>query len=208
MREHPVVREARRPRILLTALEPYGEWDENASVPVLERLRQAPPPGVLLQARVYPVDYAELARRLAADLAGAFDWAVHLGQAPGRGRVEVEAVARNARSDGEGATASEPLVAAGPEVLFSNVPVESWVRRLRARGVPAAISTDAGRFLCNASLYQSLLICRRLGLATRSAFVHVPVMPGQALRAARPMPALPSARVAEALRPILARPAG
>jgi len=192
--------------VLVTAFAPYDEWRENASERALEALRADPPGGVELETRVYPVDYAEVERRLADDLAGGFDWALHLGQAPGRCRIELEAVALNLRSEAEaGEGATRPLLGEGPEALRSNAPLAGWVEAWRGDGVPSAVSFHAGTFLCNAALYWSLWHAQRQGLGTRCAFAHLPLTPAQALGRPEAAAHLPSEWVAGALGRLLAR---
>lgn len=56
--------------------------------------------------------------------------------------------------------------------------VRANVRRLayaaRAAGIDARLSRDAGRYICNASLYQALLSGAKSGRPRLVAFVHIP----------------------------------
>ena len=80
------------PRVLLTAFEPYDRWKSNASWLALVQLTQHLPDEPQITTRLYPVDFAEMKERLAADLSANFDYALHVGQAPGSSRIQLEAI--------------------------------------------------------------------------------------------------------------------
>ena len=69
-------------RVLLTAFEPYDRWPENASWLVMKKLTADLPTSIVLTTRRYPVDFPAVRSRLAEDLVGGFDYAIHLGQHP------------------------------------------------------------------------------------------------------------------------------
>ena len=75
--------------------------------------------------------------------------------------------------------------------------------RLRGEGIPAQISYHAGTYLCNATLYFSCYLAERMGLKTRSAFVHLPLDVTQAAAQALDSAALPAEISARAVRIIL-----
>ena len=81
--------------VLLTAFEPYDQWATNASWLALVELARDLPERPRIVTRRYPVDFALLRERLAADLQGNYDYALHLGQAPGTSRLRLEAVGLN-----------------------------------------------------------------------------------------------------------------
>mmetsp|Transcript_2527 Transcript_2527/g.7562 ORF Transcript_2527/g.7562 Transcript_2527/m.7562 type:complete len:231 (-) Transcript_2527:1076-1768(-) len=58
------------------------------------------------------------------------------------------------------------------KVLATSLPVNDLVARLKARGIVATKSTNAGRFVCNWTYYTSLHYSRQSGVAV--LFVHVP----------------------------------
>ena len=57
------------PRVLVTAFEPYDVWSENASWLALVELTRDLPVRPEVTTRLYPVDYAEMRKRLERDLA-------------------------------------------------------------------------------------------------------------------------------------------
>ncbi len=75
------------------------------------------------------------------------------------------------------------------------------VDALRAAGIPAAASRDAGGFLCNHVFYVLMgALAERTGV--RGGFVHVPLLPEQALE--RATPTVPLETLVRAARIILA----
>jgi pyroglutamyl-peptidase len=60
------------------------------------------------------------------------------------------------------------------------------VEALRAEGIPAASSRDAGGFLCNHVFYVLMRTLEQERRAARGGFVHVPLLPEQALATDEP----------------------
>src|SRR5262245_29923078 len=81
--------------ILLTAFEPYDRWPENSSWLALVELTRELPGGSKVVTRRYPVDFDVARSRLREDLAADYDYALHLGQAPGVSRIHLEAIGVN-----------------------------------------------------------------------------------------------------------------
>src|SRR5258707_10929703 len=82
-------------RVLLTAFEPYDRWKANASWLALVEVTRHLPERPHITTRLYPVDFSEMKQRLANDLSEKFDFALHLGQAPGSSRIQLEAIGLN-----------------------------------------------------------------------------------------------------------------
>jgi pyroglutamyl-peptidase len=191
-------------RILLTAFEPYDRWPENASWLALVELTRELPEGPKIVTRRYPVDF-ELARtRLAEDLAEEYDFAVHLGQAPGISRIHLEAIGVNVGGhSSQTPDEFDPLVANGPAAYRSALPLAAWSSKIQAAGIPCQVSYHAGTYLCNALLYLTHYIAEQQRLRTRATFVHLPLAPQQVLADRQDWPSLPSSQCAEAIRLIL-----
>jgi pyroglutamyl-peptidase len=192
-------------RILLTGFEPFGGRARNSSAEVVERLAGAPPTGVDLATAILPVTFAGAWPALErAVRTHEPDAVVLLGQAAGRATVDVERVAINvahttAADNAGDAPEDRPLVAGGPDGRFATLPVRAIAEALHAEGIPAAVSNTAGTHVCNALLYLALQ-----HLDVPVGFVHLPLLPAQALDGAHPTMALPTsaAAVAVALRTI------
>lgn len=170
-------------RILVTGFEPFGRVEGNSSAAVVERLATAPPPKVELGTAVLPVTFhgswPALRRALHAQPAPPAA-VLLLGQAAGRSRVEVERVAINVADtvtgDNAGAAPQdEPVVAGGAAGIFATIPVRRVLTAMIAAGTPAAISSSAGTYVCNALLYRALA-----ELHVPVGFIHLPLLPEQA----------------------------
>lgn len=193
------------PRVLLTAYGPYDEWSENASWLALQQLlRDLPDVGFDVTTRLYPVEFDEVCRRLEADLALGFDVALHLGQAPGAGRIELESIGVNVgQRRNAGFDEAFPLAADGPTAYQSRLPLADWAGLLQREGIPAAVSYHAGTYLCNAALYLTHHFSACAGCDTVATFLHLPLDVSQAVAASGDTASLPSAESARAIRLIL-----
>jgi pyroglutamyl-peptidase len=193
------------PRVLLTAFEPYDRWKSNSSWLALVQLTQQLPLVPAVTTRLYPVDFAAVRERLAVDLAANYDYALHLGQAPGSGRIALEAVGLNVGgSSSQSPDQFRPLVESGPAAYRSPLPLADWAVKLRRAGIPAELSFHAGTYLCNAVLYLSCYLTEQRGYKTQAAFLHLPLDPSQTVGQRQDLAALPASLSAQALRLVLA----
>ncbi len=192
------------PRVLLTAYGPYDDWPTNASWLVLQEVTRDSPANVELLTRLYPVDFAEVKSRLADDLSEGVDVAIHLGQSPGLGRIELEAIGLNLACErDERPEEAKRLVEEGPAAYLSELPLASWARLLRADGIPAEVSHHAGAYLCNAAHYLSHHIAAERGLPTKATFLHLPLDPSQVLQGGNNLASQSTEATARGVRLIL-----
>ena len=194
-------------RALVTGFEPFGGADVNPSQLLVERLAAEPPDGIELATAVLPVSYARAADALAAAVAAAEpELVVCFGQADGRAGISVERVALNlddtASADNDGAVSAAEIEPGGPVACRSTLPVDEIVAALRAEGIPAATSRDAGGFLCNHVFFRLARLLERERPGARGGFVHVPLLPEQALE--KPAPTMPLETLVRAGRIVLA----
>jgi len=197
------------PTVLLTAFEPYDRWPENASWLALVELTRDLPVDWKVVTRRYPVDFAVMQEKLSADLAANFDFALHLGQAPGNGRIHLEAIGINVAGNcGHTSDECQPLAADGPAAYHSQLPLAALAASVRQVGIPCQVSHHAGTYLCNALLYLSQHFSAQRRLKTRCTFLHLPLAPQQVLHDRQDWPTLPSAVCAEAIRIILGQLVG
>ncbi len=149
-------------RVLITGFEPWGGVRRNPSGEAARVLR----------GHVLPVRYAEAGREIARLIRKTRPGAiVMLGLAPGRGKISLEAVARN-MDYCEGPPprrGRRKRIMKGPFERGTRLPVGRILRRLRAAGIPAGVSRDAGTFICNHVFYVALARSR-----VPCGFVHVP----------------------------------
>ncbi|MBX3414982.1 MAG: pyroglutamyl-peptidase I [Pirellulales bacterium] len=192
------------PTVLLTAFKPYDHWTSNASWLCVEQLTRDFPAHVRLTTRLYPVDFHEVRARVAEDLAANYDLAIHLGQAPGGTRVQLEQIAVNVggRAD-QKPEQFGPLEVDGPAAYRTRLPLGDWASTMRTAGIPAEISFHAGTYLCNAVYYWSQHFAEQQQLRTRSVMIHLPLDPRQVCELREPQASLPASTCAQALRFIL-----
>jgi pyroglutamyl-peptidase len=183
-------------RVLLTGFAPFGGESINPSRELVLALAgaAAPHPRLQLFAEVLPVDRARLAGALHEAIERHRpDVVLSVGQATGRAAVDLEGTARNVidfkdqRDNGGNEAHGEAWLAGAPPQRRVRLPLGALARTLAGLGLPVAVSRDAGRHLCNATLY--LLLHRHAGLP--AFFVHVPLLPEQAGRRGKGEPSLP-----------------
>lgn len=194
-------------RVLVTGFEPFGGSDVNPSELLVRALAAAPPEGIDLVPAVLPVSYGGAGAALEDALRSADpDLVVCFGQADGRSGITVERVALNLddteRPDNDGVVSRVEIDADGPVAYRSTLPVDEIVAALRAERIPAASSRDAGGYLCNRVFFTLMRLLEAERPGVRGGFVHVPLLPEQAL--ATPMPVMPVEMLVRAARVVLA----
>jgi pyroglutamyl-peptidase len=175
-------------RVLATGFEPFDGSAVNPSQQLVEELAAAPPAGVELETAVLPVAYARAADELLAAVRNAEpDVVICFGQADGRTGIAVERFALNLDSadpvDNDGVSSGAEIDPDGPVAYRSTLPVAEIVAALRAEDIPATESRDAGGFLCNHVFYVLMRALEQEPRQSRGGFVHVPLLPEQALAA-------------------------
>lgn len=192
------------PSVLITAFEPYDRWPENSSWLALVELTRDLPTSSKVVTRRYPVDFEAARARLYNDLVADYDFALHLGQAPGISRVHLEMVGINVGGhSSQTPDQYQPLVMGGPTAYQSALPLAGWAAKIHELGIPCQVSYHAGTYLCNALLYLTHHIAAERRLRTRAAFIHLPLAPEQVLAERQDWPSLPSTQCADAIRCIL-----
>jgi pyroglutamyl-peptidase len=190
--------------VLVTAFEPYDRWKTNSSWLALVHFTHELPDEPAVTTRLYPVDFTQVKQRLTKDLAGNFDYAIHLGQAPGSSRIQLEAIGLNVGgSSHQSPDQYLPLSDDGPTAYQSALPLGHWAVKLRQAGIPAQVSFHAGTYLCNATLYWTHYLAERMSLKTQAAFVHLPLDVSQVIHEPHGTPSLPTPYSAQALRLLL-----
>src|SRR5262249_12863475 len=140
------------------------------------------PDGPKIVTRRYPVEFELAHTRLAEDLAAEYDFALHLGQAPGISRIHLEAIGVNVGGhSSQTPDEFQPLITNGPAAYRSALPLADWSSKIQAAGIPCQVSYHAGTYLCNALLYLTHYIAEQQRMPTRAAFVHLPLAPQQVL---------------------------
>lgn len=161
------------PRVLVTGFGPFGEERVNPSGLVAHRCGGLVLPVAAEEA--WALTRAEIDRRGAVAV-------LALGMAGGRDRVCVEKWAANESAYGLADDAGRVLAGAVDDScpdggLATRMPAAVMARTIRRTGVPARVSRDAGRYVCN---HYYFLLLRHLG--GRAVFLHVPRLPEEAAR--------------------------
>ena len=183
---HSVPMQDARTTVLMTGFGPFPGVPVNATMRLVPELAQAAVrqfAGARIAVEVLATEWAAAPRRLDqlhAEIAP--DLVLHFGVSARARGLEIEARARNACMPSPDAAGALPPGAAvrdgGPAVMAASLPVQHIVTRLRRLGIPAFVSRDAGRYLCNATLYHSLG-CARNAPGRRVGFIHIPATLGR-----------------------------
>ena len=136
--------------------------------------------GIALRCELLPVVYAD-APLWEAVARHRPDAILHLGLAARRPRISIETRAINRAGPlHPDATRQRPagqvLVPGGPPTLRATYPAARIRAALVRAGLEVRLSSDAGDYVCNATLYRSL----RAGAAPCIGFIHVPRARGRA----------------------------
>lgn len=179
------------PDLLVTGFGPFPKVPRNPTehlarrIAASGRLRRA---GLAAQSLALTTAYAALETELKPALARLAPRAVlMLGVAARAKRVRIETRAVNRQSllfpDAEGQVARRAALDPGrPLVARGRGAFPALLRALRANGVDAYLSIDAGRYLCNAGYFTAL---GATGAGTPCLFVHVPMPRRRAARGDR-----------------------
>ena len=176
-------------KLLISAFEPFGGEDTNASLETLKALHGRE--NVTVCGITVPVAFRDCAKCVldaAADVRP--DALIMLGQAGGRTCVTPELFAHNeddARIPDNRADqpVKRKIIPDGPDVIRTKLPAEEIVQRMLIKGAPACVSEDAGRFVCNHLMYEVLYALEREGSGIPAGFIHLPYLEEQS-RAGRP----------------------
>ncbi len=167
-------------RLLVTGFGPFPGAPENPTERLVKTIAQEAAEAFgagVVHAAVLKTEYRgswEELERLVGDFAP--DIVVHFGLANEIDAIHLECFGRNrvdpSKPDACGHAPSSPfLVEDGPATLASTFPAGAILAALAQADIPAALSDDAGAYVCNATLYRSL---HAAPPTRRAGFVHVP----------------------------------
>jgi pyroglutamyl-peptidase len=170
---------------LVTGFAGYGGRSLNPAGEAAKALDGRRIGGLTVVGRVLPVDY----RTLQSDIQSLMDevkprLAIGLGLWPGEAAIRLERVAVNLADfeipDNAGSFLAETPISgnAGP-ALMASLPLRRIQGALLDAGIPARISSSAGTFLCNATLFALLAQAQRMAPPPLAGFVHLPYLPEQ-----------------------------
>lgn len=172
-------------KVLVTAFDAFGDADTNPSELVVGQLATTIS-GAHVHTAVIPTVFHSSATNvfdLVASIAP--DVIIMLGQAAGRSAITPERVAINVDDaripDNAGALPiDKPIVAGGPAVYFSTLPIKAITKAISDTGIPASVSNTAGTFVCNHVFYAVMHHLTQSDYRhTRAGFIHIPAIPQQ-----------------------------
>ena len=173
--------------VLLTGFEPFGGETINPSGEIARLLHGSVIAGHRVEGALLPCVFGAAIRELQKRIRTVRPaLVICTGQAGGRADITPERVAINvddARiADNAGRQPVDRAIAKrGPAAYWSTLPIKAIVVALNARGIPASVSQTAGTFVCNHVFY-GLMHELRGQKIIRGGFIHVPLLPEQALR--------------------------
>lgn len=122
------------------------------------------------------------------------DAIIHFGVDGTRRTINIETRAVNqavrVRPDAVGVSPRQPeLQANGERSRSSTLPARALLEAARSSGAPVRLSNNAGTYLCNATLWDSI------GSGIPSIFIHVPTLPKGKIDTRPSLPSLEDAAV-------------
>jgi len=97
-------------------------------------------------------------------------------------RIETRAVNAAMRMHPDAARrvfGARPFISSAPAALGVLAPVRRLLAAVRSAKVPARLSRDAGRYICNVSLFATLNEARANNRPPLAAFIHIPAPRGR-----------------------------
>lgn len=170
-------------RVLVTGFEPFGEYSENSSWEVAQKVASYGIEGAEVVAERLPVSFARAGEilRSAIDLHTP-DLLIMLGQSAVADRIKLERVALNMMDsklpDNDGYIPNEePITIETPAALFTNTPIKSLRAAIEEQGISVKISNSCGLYVCNRLYYEALMLCKKCHM--KSICIHLPFYEGQ-----------------------------
>ena len=169
------------PTILITGFGPFPGAPVNPTTPLVRHLTRLRRPGladVRLVGHVFATSYAAVDRELPQLIARHKpDALLMFGVATRERRIRIETRARNALALLPDATNASlrrhAILPGGPAARRMPMPAALLLAAARGAGVPAYLSRDAGRYLCNYICWRGAEAVAAHG-PRLAAFVHVP----------------------------------
>jgi pyroglutamyl-peptidase len=184
-------------RVLLIGFGPFPGAPLNPSALLVKSLARRRRPAfaeIVRTTHVFATTYAAVDRDLPKLLAAGPDIVLMFGVAGRRRHLCIETRARNAISllfpDASGYRPRQGIIAPGePAALRGAAPFARLLGAVRASTVPALLSRDAGRYLCNYAYWRALE--RSRDGTPLVQFIHIPRVtrgPRRRWRGRRPPP--------------------
>jgi pyroglutamyl-peptidase len=172
-------------RVLVTGFEPYGGRGLNPAAEIAKALDGGTIEGRRVVGRTLPVSYEGLALRLETLLDEICPvLAICVGLWPGEQTIRLERFGLNLAHfeipDNDGTRVADAAIEAnGATGMRATLPLRAIERALLTNGIPVRLSSTAGTFLCNVTLYHLMRLIETRSPPALGGFIHVPYMPEQ-----------------------------
>ncbi len=181
-------------QVLLTGFEPFGGRDINPSQIIANKLNAEKINHTVIIGRTIKLEFNKIREQICS-LVDEIDpdYILLSGQANGNS-ISLEKIALN-YVDSRGHPYNCGTIVKGqmidenaPAAYFSNLNLQEFKERLQNEGIPARISYFAGTFGCNQLYFETAHYLHFLGKISRIpfVFVHLPLLPSQALSGEKP----------------------
>jgi pyroglutamyl-peptidase len=168
-------------RVLLVGFGPFPGVPRNPSADLVKRLAKRRRPALASAIRtphIFVTAYAAVDNELPKLLANKPDIILMFGLAARRRQLCIETQARNARSilfpDVRGTRPARGVIALGePAARRGDARFARLLAAAQGSRMPARLSRDAGRYVCNYSYWQALDLAGR-GSRPLVQFIHIP----------------------------------
>lgn len=167
-------------KILLTGFENFGPHQKNITEYLAKSLDQKQVGDCLIYGEVLPVSYQQIEGRLSNVLEKIQpSMIMATGIARAREKISLELVALNylysTLPDNEGVLKRfEKIDNEAPDALFSTLPLKELLYFCEQNNIPAELSSSAGTYLCNLSMFQFLRWANQQNDALPCGFIHYP----------------------------------
>lgn len=174
-------------KVLITGFDPFNGETINPAFEAIKLL-----PNVISNANIIKLEIPTVFQKSMDFIEKSIgkhnpDIIISVGQAGGRSSISIERVAINIEDtkikDNEGNMPIDKKIKEdGENAYFSNLPIKLMVENMINNGIPADISNDAGTFVCNHVMYNTLYLIDKKYNNIKSCFIHVPYIPIQVLK--------------------------
>ena len=192
--------------ILITGFEPFGGFKINPSIEAAKKLPSAISSFNIIAEEI-PLRYDIIKETIEALIEKHQPtFLIMMGQAP-RAEITFEKVAINYAHVHKTAyncgakPQHETLEKGGPVAYFSTLPIVELKNALIKEKIPASISLSAGGFGCNQLFYHGMHYLDQNKIDCLAGFVHVPLIPEQALT--KPQASMPLDTITRAIHAIV-----
>ncbi|MFC0525396.1 pyroglutamyl-peptidase I [Pontibacillus salicampi] len=164
-------------KVLVTGFEPFLHYPVNPTMEIVRELDEEQIGEYTVVTDILPVDFRQSGRNVLERIAAVKpDAVIALGLAAGRSAITPERIAVNCNDgdkDNEGnVPGGEKIREEGPDGIFSTLPIQEMVERLKHKGYPAHLSNSAGTYLCNHVMYEALYSLQHTDIP--AGFIHIP----------------------------------